>query len=222
MVAGLSSRVRRRVPAVVIALAVLWAVGLALLEPAAAAGGGPGDGDPIGPLAPTTNLQVTPLTVPPATLPPVTLPPVPVEPSIAVPPVPLPDLQSLVPGPAPAGVSEGQTAAAPDAAPTPTDVASAPAASDAPAVAKAPPSSPHPVAPVVRTPPAPATVPSVTGPLPLRLRNAALQTARRLSVPMGLAAAIVVFLVLQPRLDRNDPNVAHAGVSRDDDLLGFQ
>lgn len=61
----------------------------------------------------------------------------------------------------------------------------------------------------------------MTGPLPLRRRQAASETAQQLSFPLGLAAAISAFLVLQPRLDRGDPSVAHDGTSRDDDLLGL-
>lgn len=199
----------------------------ALAAAASSAGGGvAGDGTtslttlPTPP--PTTKMPITlpPVTLPPLSLPVVALPPVTVPPltapPVTVPPVdvqaPLVTLPSLPLG-------QGTEAPAPVDRPVASPAESSPAPSgrlvtDLPARRRA--------ALPATSPPAPALAkPPVTGPLPLRLRQAASETAQQLSFPLGLAAAILAFLVLQPRLDRDDPSVAHQGTSRDDDLLGF-
>lgn len=218
-------RARRRVPALLLATATAWIMALGFPTPVRAGGSGARAAETQG-VTPTTTplLQVTVPPLPPVSLPLLTLPPVTVPP-IVVPPLSVADLAVLPPPgaqPAPAGVSPGPTAVAPDGASAPADAAPPPVAPDAPAGAPAtnathrsravPPGAP---------PPAAEEAAAVTGPLPLRLRNAASETARRLSFPLGLAVAIVAFLILQPRLDRGDPSVAHPGVSREDDLLGF-
>lgn len=213
MGAGPFSRLRDRVPGLFLAAAVAWTVAAGFSTPAPAA-----EGDAPAPV--TLPVLVPGVTLPPVTLPPVTLPP------ISIPPLTVPNLTVLQPptaGPAPVGASTGPTAAAPDASPASAGAASPPVATDAPAAASAPasPSQAGPAGAVASTGPASQTTPAVTGPLPLRLRNAAAETAQRLSFPLGLAAAILVFLILQPRLDRGDTSVAHAGAARDDDLIGF-
>lgn len=142
-----------------------------------------------------------------------------------LPPVTVPDALAPVTGAVPAVTlpslaAETSPATAPRA---PSRVPSGPAT--APAVA--PPARPTAsTVPDARGPVADGAVaegsrPGTDGPMSLRLRRAAAETAGPFTFPVVLAGAIVAFLLLQPRLDRDDPTLAHAGVGRDDDLLGF-
>lgn len=54
-----------------------------------------------------------------------------------------------------------------------------------------------------------------------RLRQAAAETVQQLSFPLGLALAMLGFLVFQHRLDKGDARVEAALESGDDDLLRF-
>jgi hypothetical protein len=49
----------------------------------------------------------------------------------------------------------------------------------------------------------------------------ALQSAKDLSVPFGVGAAVTVFLVIQGRIDRRDPKLSDAPVGSDEDLVEF-
>ena len=49
----------------------------------------------------------------------------------------------------------------------------------------------------------------------------ALRSARDLSVPFGVGAAVTVFLVIQGRIDRRDPKLVDAPVGPEDDLVEF-
>lgn len=55
----------------------------------------------------------------------------------------------------------------------------------------------------------------------VRLRRAAAETVQQLSFPLGLALAMLGFLVFQHRLDKGDTRVEAALESSDDDLLRF-
>ncbi|HEX2700212.1 MAG TPA: hypothetical protein VHM89_08440 [Acidimicrobiales bacterium] len=173
-------------------------------------------------------LTVSPVTLPPVSVPGLELPPVTVLPEVTVPTVTLPPVT------VPLLTAPGTTAPAPQslqpAAPATTavvrDVAPAAGAGEQPGPvvgtsSAASTTEDDPARPAGDGAGGPAADQRPTGPLPLRLREAASETARQLSFPLGLAAAILAFLVLQPRLDRGDPSVSHAGISRDDDLLGF-
>ena len=196
---------------------------------------GAAEGDPLD--VPVPGVTVPPVTSPPLTLfpgvstPPVTTPPVSLPvvelpplsvPSFEVPPVTLPPvtLPGLLPG------TRG-TGAAATTAPTATS-----AATPAPAAASAPRAGAELGAggggePVAATPAVEAAVEATTiaevssAPLAVRLRQAAADTVQELSFPLGLALAIVAFLVVQHRVDRGDPRMASIGALPEDDLLEF-
>lgn len=169
-----------------------------------------------------------PLTLPAVTLPPVSLPVVTVPPVTVVAPVTVPPLAVRVPAitvpgqpPTPGSGSAGQSTPPPAEPGGAATVSSPPPSGPASPAAASPDRRPGPaVGGATRLAPS-GTTPPVTGPLPLRLRRAASESARQLSFPLGLAAAILAFLVLQPRLGRGDLSVAHPGTGNDDDLLGF-
>ena len=173
--------------------------------------------------------SVPPITVPPVTVPPVTIPPVTVPaialPGVVLPPITVPPtsvlgsnpppLASAVPAPRELGAHAGRLAGmgaargglsfpAGAGRANPAPAAGSPGATDTSGLALARPDAGQ-----------------ADGPLPTRLRQAAAETAQRLSFPMGLALAIAAFLFLQHRMSGADPRVASEGVIRDDDLLGF-
>lgn len=145
-----------------------------------------------------------------------------------LPPVTLPDDVAAVAGKLP-DVTLPSLATDPVTVPEPvTSSTAVPAANPGPAPAPAGPSSPGSPGTEVRdgdprtvTVEGSGTAPVTGGPVSVRLRRAVAETAGPFAFPGGLAAAIVAFLLFQPRLDRSDPSLAHAGVGRDDDLLGF-
>lgn len=226
-----------RTAAVVLAAVPACLLALASWEPASATLPAPAttaaSADLLAPLlTPTTAAGTPPPTSPPLTLPAVTLPPVSlplvtIPPITVVAPVTVPPLPVRVPsitvpgqppspgagsagadGPPPAELGGATTSSPPPsgpASPAPASASRRPGTADGAAA--------RPALVVTTTP--------VTGPLTLRLRRAASETAQQLSFPLGLAAAILAFLVLQPRLDRGDLSVAHPGAGSDDDLLGF-
>lgn len=156
--------------------------------------------------------------------------PVPVGAPGVLPPVTLPDDVAAVAGELPAVTLPSLASdPAPVTAPAPvTSSTAVPAAGPGPAPAPAGPSSPGSPGAEVRdgdtrtlTVEGSGTGPVTGGPVSVRLRRAVAETAGPFAFPGGLAAAIVAFLLFQPRLDRSDPSLAHAGVGRDDDLLGF-
>jgi hypothetical protein len=49
----------------------------------------------------------------------------------------------------------------------------------------------------------------------------ALQSAHDLSVPISVAAIVVLFLIAQARVDARDPKLVDAPVGADDDMVGF-
>lgn len=181
-------------------------------------------------LAPVTLPAVTP---PPITLPPITLPPV-STPEITTPPLstPIAEVPSLsvpsltLPPVAIGGGVTGTTPAppvAPAAGPVAAAVTDQAPVGELPAAAGA--GSPGGTA-GPDTNGAPATgAPSATTatdarPLSARLRQAASETVGRLSFPLVLAVAIATFLLVQHRLDRDDPRMTPAGPA-DDELLEF-
>jgi hypothetical protein len=156
-------------------------------------------------LAPAVTLPS--VTLPPVTLPPVTLPPV------TVPPLTVPTLPTSAP---PASTSPTVTQQTPGgSAPSTLPATTTTTSSTSTTV-------PHlSVVPVTR----PVAAPGLpTGyhltDLPADTRLAA-RTAKDLSLPLGLAAAVVVFLLVQGRVERSDPKVADAPVGFDDDTVGF-
>jgi hypothetical protein len=52
--------------------------------------------------------------------------------------------------------------------------------------------------------------------------EAVASVAANFSFPLALALLVVLFLVVQPRLDDRDPKLRTAPRSRDDQLVGFQ
>lgn len=50
----------------------------------------------------------------------------------------------------------------------------------------------------------------------------AVQTARAFGLPFTVAAAVIAFLVVQARIDRNDPKLLDAPVTLDEDMVWFQ
>lgn len=162
---------------------------------------------PAGQLAPIT---VPPLTVPPLTAPAITAPPVTV-PSLTVPSLPLPTIT------VPPLTGPTVPPVAPSTAPRP------PAASTTPSVTSSR------TVTVGRSPAKAAGRPAPTpgsgaryrlADLPADTRLAA-RTAKDLSMPLGLAVAVAVFLVVQGRVERSDPKVTDAPVGFDDDTVGF-
>ena len=198
-----------------LAAALLVAAALLLAFPSPSGAAGQGDPTPSTTLLPPVS--VPPVTLPPVSLPVVTVPPLTVVPSVTVPPVTLPPFLQL------------PSASSPSTAPLP------PTTTSAPATAAGLPSSTLPVEPAA-VPPSSGTVPgqganhepgvpaatSASDPLPVRLRLAAAQTAERLSFPLGLAAAILAFLLVEPHIHRGDRRgFENGGHGRDDELLGF-
>ena len=183
----------------------------------------------MGPVTlPTVTLP--PVTLPPVTLPPVTLPPVstpeittpalstPIAevPSLSVPSVTLPPVAigggvtATTPAP---GVAPAAAGATPGEAPVGELPATIGAGSPEGAVGPDADGTPAAGAPA-------ATTATEVGPLAVRLRQAASETVGRLSFPLGLAVAIASFLLVQHRLDRDDPRMTPAGPA-DDELLEF-
>jgi len=56
---------------------------------------------------------------------------------------------------------------------------------------------------------------------PAGLGGNAVQAARTLSFPLGIAGLVVVFLAVQSRIDSGDPRLALAPLDAEDDALGF-
>lgn len=166
-------------------------------------------GEPVtGPEITVPAVTLPAVTLPPATLPTLTVPNLPLD-GVPVAPVAVPGTATSPAGPATAGgpLAEDDHGAA-------TSVGAA-AGGRAPSsgAAAAGTTSLSPAAARRTSAPAPA--------LSLRLRRAVVETARQLSFPIGLALAIVVFLLVQHRLDRRDPRVVSSGIVADDELLGF-
>lgn len=213
-----------------------WRLGAGAALVAAAAGAWPsvaaGAHDlPADTLAPVTLPTVT---LPPVTLPSLALPPV-STPGVTTPPVstPIAEVPSLsVPSVTLPPVAVGGGVATTTIAPS--------AALAVPPAATGPTTAPAPVGELPATVGAgsPAGAPSRdadggTGagelvattatemrPLGVRLRQAAAETVGWLSFPLGLAVAIACFLIVQHRLDRDDPRMTPAGPA-DDELLEF-
>lgn len=180
------------------------------------------------PLAvPSVTVTVPTVTLPPVTIPGVDLPPVTLPP-VSLPPVSLPGVE--VP---PLTLPGGQTAGRGGTGPAPTTPEGPPSPGAGPAgtggTATLP---PGPVSdrvsagngagsdqPVARrsSPLGPAARPG----LPLRLRRAAVDSARQLSFPIGLVLALAGFLLFQDRVDRADPRLAGRGNLHDEELLEF-
>ncbi len=49
----------------------------------------------------------------------------------------------------------------------------------------------------------------------------AVRTASKFSFPIGLGAAVMIFLTLQQRIDSNDPKLAAAPMAHDDEVVNF-
>jgi len=220
-----------RKAAIVLAAVPACLLALASWEPAGASAG---SGDLLAPPVTSTTLPGTPpptsppLALAPVKLPTVSVPPVTTPPITIVAPVTLPGLPGLPVPTAAAGSPLPGTGAGSTPSNDPSAGDPAGARSSSPPLSG--PTLPSPVSPNRRSGPAGggasrpapvATTPPIAGPLPLRLRRAVSETAQELSFPLGLGAAILAFLVLQPRLDRGDVSVAHPGTGSDDDLLGF-
>jgi hypothetical protein len=154
---------------------------------------------------------------------PVTLPPVG---QVQEPPPPVPDGSSPTTAPAPPPT----TAPAPT---TPPQVSPSPTAGPTSTEGERGTGSRRRRGSSGRTRSAPAEQPPTTalvdashkaepdGPAFDRLRDASLPAARQFSFPLGLGAAVLVFLAVQGRLDGRDPKLATAPVSVRDDLLPF-
>jgi hypothetical protein len=71
--------------------------------------------------------------------------------------------------------------------------------------------------------PAPSRPLASIGPIPglTTLTPEVLRTATHLKIPLALAGLIVLFLIVQTRIDRQDPKLARAPTNADDDALSF-
>lgn len=159
-----------------------------------------------------TDLPTSGVTVPVVTVPPVTVPPVPgtvVPPKVSL-TVPIPSTSSS--GGAttvPAGSSSSDPVTTTGVAPS----SSAPPVVTAPAARTTAGGLPRATTQAGQAKPTGRS-------LSVRLRQAAAETVRQLTFPLGLALATLAFLVFQHRVDKGDPRV-EASLSGDDDLLGF-
>ena len=162
-----------------------------------------------------TSPELAPVTVPPVTLPPVTIPPVTVPP-VTVPEarVPAPPRPSLD-APLPAG---GGAGARPPVTDTPQE-----------APTTVPAEGPLPLPPGSRAGEDAEQgsgddgggADRSEGPLVTRLRQAAARTIEQLSFPIGLAMAMLGFLVVQHRVDHHDARLADPTLGADDEYVGF-
>ncbi len=143
---------------------------------------------------------------------PVQLPvPLPTEVTVTLPPA-LPELP-LVGGDRPARSPGTSTTPQPRSVPPdnrPTAPAPVPAPAPAPAAGRAGPTS-------LPSPNALSGGGEHTWPDPVR---EVIRTAARFSLPLGLTAAVIVFLSVQALVDRRDPKLAVAPI--EDEVFGFQ
>lgn len=170
--------------------------------------------DPVSDLTGVTATPTTAVTIPVS------------SPAITVPPVTgtiVPPKVELAPT-VPSAVETGGKATTPTGVPgspsTPPNAgatSTAPTGSGAtrPVVAGTPDARGRPAGPAARRAGEPSRAVSV------RLRRAAAETVQQLSFPLGLALAMLGFLVFQHRLDKGDARVEAALESGDDDLLRF-
>lgn len=173
--------------------------------------------DPVSDLTRVTATPTTAVTIP-VSSPAITVPPVTgtiVPPKVELAPTVPSAVETGGKATTPTGVP-GSPSTPPNAGATSTSTAPTGPSATRPVVAGTPDAKGrHPAGPAARRAGEPGRAVSV------RLRRAAAETVQQLSFPLGLALAMLGFLVFQHRLDKGDARVEAALESGDDDLLRF-